>query len=293
VNHGLYAAYLGMRARQNALDTIANNLANSSTTGFKADRLVYRSVEAQELAARERAARESGAAGAAGLQTSPPNPAGPANPALAAPGQVDGTPAAGEVSQTASGTRQNRALGVVASGATDFGAGALRQTGAPLDLALEGDGFFVVQTARGERYTRAGSFALNADGQLVTHRGDLVVGERGPVTVPPGEIGVGEDGTVSVSGRAVERLRIVRFNSPSAALTKEGDSLFAANGSERPTEANNARVLQGSLESSNVNPLAELSAMIENSREFDSLQRSVTLLMNDLGRKIAGEIGRI
>jgi flagellar basal-body rod protein FlgF len=154
----------------------------------------------------------------------------------------------------------------------------LRQTGAPLDLALEGDGFFVVQTARGERYTRAGSFALNADGQLVTQ---------------PGEIGVGEDGTVSVSGRAVERLRIVRFNSPSAALTKEGDSLFAANGSERPTEANNARVLQGSLESSNVNPLAELSAMIENSREFDSLQRSVTLLMNDLGRKIAGEIGRI
>lgn len=263
MNQGLYAAYLGMRARQQALDTIADNIANASTTGFKAGALVYRSVEEGETVS-----------GAAAASAAPNAPAQPLSAGTTAPGHP-------------------RALGVVVGSSVDHGAGALRQTGAPLDLALSGEGYFVVQTARGERYTRAGSFTLNADGQLVTQTGDLVVGEGGPLTLPPGEVTVGGDGSVSVAGREAGRLRVARFERPAAALLKEGANLFAPTGTERPTEATGARVMQGVLESSNVNPVAELSAMIEASREFDSLQRSITLQMNDLGRKVANEIGRL
>lgn len=264
MNQGLYTAYLGMRARQQALDTIADNIANASTTGFKAGALAYRSIEE----------RETFSGGAAEASAPQPGTAEPSGAGTTSPGRP-------------------RTLGVVAGSSVDHGAGALRQTGAPLDLALSGEGYFVVQTARGERYTRAGSFTLNADGQLVTQTGDLVVGEGGPLTLPPGEVSVGEDGSVSVAGREAGRLRVARFEHPAAALLKEGANLFAPTGAEPPTEANGARVIQGTLESSNVNPVAELSAMIEASREFDSLQRSITLQMNDLGRKVANEIGRL
>lgn len=268
MNQGLYTAYLGMRARQQALDTIADNIANASTTGFKAGALAYRSIEEGETFS------------GGGAEASAPQPAAQNAPAQA-------------LSDGATSSGRPRALGVVAGSSVDHGAGALRQTGAPLDLALSGEGYFVVQTARGERYTRAGSFTLNADGQLVTQTGDLVVGEGGPLTLPPGEVMVGEDGSVSVAGREAGRLRVARFEHPAAALLKEGANLFAPTGAERPLEANGARVIQGTLESSNVNPVAELSAMIEASREFDSLQRSITLQMNDLGRKVANEIGRL
>lgn len=242
----LYTAYLGMRARQRALDANANNIANVSTAGFKGERTTYSSVEAD-------AAKASSAAAAA---------------------------------------RAPRALGVLAGGATDFSAGPLRETGRTLDAAIEGDGFFVVQTERGERYTRAGNFTLDAAGQLVTQSGDLVVGEAGPVTVPPGNVAVGEDGTVSVGGSAVGRLRIVRFDKPAAELFKEGASLFAAAEGARPAAAEGSRVVQGALEASNVNSVAEMVAMMRNGREFESLQRAVSLV-RDMGRRAASEIGKL
>jgi flagellar basal-body rod protein FlgF len=260
LNQGLYTAYLGMRARQQALDTVADNIANSSTTGFKAAGLTYSSVEE-------------------GARVAP------------APSQATGSN--DDTSSGASTATRSRTLGVVAYGLTDHASGALRQTDAPLDLALAGDGYFVIQTARGERFTRAGSFTLNADGQLVTQGGDLVEGDGGPLTLPPGEVSVGDDGSISVAGREVGRLRVARFANPASALSREGANLFAATGAEQPSEAASTRVVQGTLESSNVNPIAEMSAMIEAGREFDSLQRSVTLQMNDLGRKVANEIGRI
>ncbi len=160
-------------------------------------------------------------------------------------------------------------------------------------MALSGDAFLVVQTPRGERYTRAGAFTLDSAGQLVTQNGDLVVADGGPLTLPPGEPSIGEDGAVSVNNQTVGRLKLVRFNDPRTALLKEGSSLFVASGSERPQEATGATVIRGALEMSNVNAVSEMVAMMQNSREFDSLQRSITLLMNDLGRKVSSEIGRI
>ncbi|HKX27689.1 MAG TPA: flagellar basal-body rod protein FlgF [Blastocatellia bacterium] len=259
MNYGLYTAYLGMRARMRTIDVIANNIANSSTSGFKAGGMVYHSVETD----------------AAGI--------------LPAWAQPYGQPAAD--AQAGTPLTPSRALGVVTGGLTDFSTGSIRQTGNPLDVALSGDGFLVVQTARGERYTRSGSLTLDATGQLVTMQGDLVVGDGGPITIRPGEVSIGEDGSVSVGGQIAGRLKLVRFENPQAELVKEGDSLFAAISTDPPAESTQTRVLQGALESSNVNPVEQMVSMMQNNREFESLQRSVTQLMTL--RKIASEIGKI
>ncbi len=242
MDYGLINAFLGMRSRQRTLDAQANNIANASTVGFKAERLIYNAIEAQTKGV---------------------------------------------------GDRQNLVAGVSTSSGTDFSAGSMQQTGRSLDVAIEGDAFLQIETPRGTRYTRAGNLGLDANGQLVTKNGDLVVGNGGAITIPKGEISIGADGSLSVGKQTFDKLKLVRFENPTTALAKEGDALFIATGAENPQENVNSRVAQGALESSNVNPMSEMVAMINNNREFESLQKSITLLMNDLGRKISGEIGKI
>lgn len=243
MNYGLYTIFLGMRSRQKTLEAQANNIANASTTGFKAERLLYSSFEAEKK----------------------------------------GT-----------GDKQNLVAGVLTSGSADFTEGSIQQTGRSLDIAIEGDAFLQIQTPRGVRFTRAGNLSLNANGQLVTKNGDLVVGENGAITVPPnGEISIGQDGTLAAGGQTFDRLKLVRFNNPPSALIKEGDSLFLATGAEQPQENINSKVTQGALENSNINSISEMVAMINNNREFESLQKSVSLLMNDIGRKISGDLGKM
>lgn len=279
MNMGLYSAFLGMRARQQTLDTIANNIANASTSGFKAERLFHHSIEAAEA----NLLRVKPIAGAVGAIEIP-----------GATGSLASDASSGNET-TATESALNRVFGILSGGVTDHAIGSFRETGRPLDVALDGPGFMVVQTPRGERYTRAGVFTMNADGQLVTQQGDLVVGESGPIAVPRGKstIGIGTDGSVSADGQPIGKLRVVRFNDARAALAKEGDTLFATNGKEQPQSAFGTRVVQGVLEMSNVNVVSEMAQMMQNSREFDSLQRSVTLMMSDVGRKVANEIGRL
>jgi len=279
MNAALYSAFLGMRARQRALDATANNIANASTAGFKAERVLYRSIEAAETDAQR---AQGNAAGA--NQTTPPQTTA-ANADTQAPAQQSGTMIRARA--------EARSTGVATSGTTDFSAGVIRETDRPLDVALEGDGFLAVQTPRGERYLRAGNLTLDASGQLITQHGDLVIGQGGPITIPPGAVAIGEDGTISVKGHQIDRLKIVRFDNQQAALLKEGESLFMATGQQKPLEANNTRVHQGALEGSNVNTVSEMVAMMQNGREFESLQKSVTMIMSDIGRKVSSEIGRI
>ncbi|MFM9904748.1 MAG: flagellar basal-body rod protein FlgF [Pyrinomonadaceae bacterium] len=242
MNYGLYSIFLGMRSRQNTLETQANNIANASTTGFKAERLAYTSFEA------------------------------------ASKGTSD---------------KQSLVAGVSTSNGTDFSAGSLQQTGRSLDVAIEGDAFFQIQTPKGVRFTRAGNLTLNSGGQLVTKNGDLVVGDNGPITIPPdGELSIGEDGSLSSAGKPVDKLKIVSFVNPASALMKEGNSLFVATGTEPPQESAGSKIVQGSLENSNINPISEMVAMINNNREFESLQKSLTVLMNDIGRKVSSELGK-
>lgn len=260
MNYGLYTAYLGMRARMRSVETIANNVANASTTGFKAERLYYHAVESS------------------GLVT-------PANT------PVSNSPLYSELPAVNDAVRQTRTLGVVTGAMPDYASGELRETGRSLDVSLHGDGFFVIQTPRGERYTRNGAFTLDANGQLVTAQGDLVVGQGGPITLPPGEVSIDASGNIAVAGRPQAQLKVVRFENPREALSKEGDTLYVANGQAQPLEAPSTQVQQGMLEASNVNAVSEMAAMMQNNREFEALQRSITLQMEL--RKIAGEIGKI
>src|SRR2546428_8462505 len=135
----------------------------------------------------------------------------------------------------------------------DFSQGPVHATGNPLDLAVSGQGFFVVATPRGERYTRQGSFGLDGEGYLVTEHGDRVQGENGDVRVGTGDVAIGDDGQVSVDGISVGRLKLVDFGERPA-LVPEGNALFApAPGAAGvPLDANATHVEQGALEAANV-----------------------------------------
>jgi flagellar basal-body rod protein FlgF len=156
----------------------------------------------------------------------------------------------------------------------DVSQGPLVQTGNALDLAVDGDAYFAVQTAGGERYTRDGKFSLNNQGQLVTSDGNLVLGTGGPITFQPTDhdINVAPDGTVTVL-EGVNRIdsirgkiRLVSFDDPQK-LTKLGANLYGA-GTATLQADTKAAVRQGYIEKSNVNAVSEMSRMVEVMRTY-------------------------
>ena len=156
---------------------------------------------------------------------------------------------------------------------TDLSAGTNETTGGNLDFAVQGNGFFAVQTPQGERYTRAGSFTLNASGELVTQSGDKVLGDGGPITFTQqdGKISVGSDGTISTSQGQKGKLRLVSFTQ--AQLKKEGDNLFSSQAAGTPDIE--SRVLQGALEKSNVKPVNEIARLIEITRSYTTIAQMI------------------
>ena len=151
---------------------------------------------------------------------------------------------------------------------TSFEQGALTQTGAPFDLAIEGDGFFLVETPQGERLTRAGAFSPSAEGDLVTYDGFRVLDAGGaPIFVPPdGDIAVSSDGTLSADGNPLGQIGVVR-PLDTAQMVREDGVMFRADGGFEPSD--DARVLQGFVENSNVNPITQLARMIEVQRAYE------------------------
>jgi flagellar basal-body rod protein FlgF len=181
--------------------------------------------------------------------------------------------------------RPDRRLSFVAEAGTalDLVGGPVERTGNPLDTAIKGDGFFVVQTPAGERYTRNGAFSLNPQGQLVTSDGHLVMGESGPIAFSPQETGlaIGNDGTVSTSQGQRGKLRLVRFADPQA-LRNEGSNLFSASAPAQPLGAA-AQVEAGALERSNVKPIVEMTRLIDVNRAYTSIS-SMMARMDELRR---------
>ena len=173
---------------------------------------------------------------------------------------------------------RDRRVSYVKDGGTyrDFSQGALQQTGNPLDVAIQGDGLFVVQTPNGERYTRDGNFQLNAQGQMVTSNGYPVLGNNGPVTFQSTEhdINISPDGTVtSVDGNAPNdairsKLRIVSFANQQQSLTKEGDNLYSAANPADAQPDQTSILRQGYVEKSNVNAVGEMTRLIDVSRTY-------------------------
>lgn len=172
----------------------------------------------------------------------------------------------------------------------DMTSGPLLQTGSALDVAVEGGGFLVVRTAQGERYTRDGHMKLDAQGQIVTSNGDPVVSEGGPITVPPGsgEIKIAQDGTVSTSAGVIGRFRVVAL--PTGALHKEGKNLYSAD--VPPEPATNTRILQGMVERSNVEPVVEMTQMIEVLRTYQHSTETLNAT-DDMIRRAVQRLGEV
>jgi flagellar basal-body rod protein FlgG len=174
---------------------------------------------------------------------------------------------------------------------TDFSGGGLHKTGAPLDLAISGGGFFTVSVNGTEMYTRDGSFTLSADGTLITKDGAAVLGTGGPIQLPLGVISVYPDGRVYVNGVYADTLQMTDFTDRRA-LRKAQDNLYAL----APSAGDSAVPFQGEihpgfLEASNVSAVKEMVDMIQASRAYEANQRMIVAHDAAMGR-IANDIGK-
>lgn len=217
---GLYSAAAGMAAQELQLDALSNDLANLSTTGYKAERVAFSDLLYSNV-------DEAGTATTVGAGAS---------------AQLDGR----VESQ-----------------------GALRETGNPLDLAIEGDGFFAVTGPAGQTLlTRNGAFSVDASGTLVDGRGDrLSPAIKLPAGVLPEDLSIAPDGTVMAGTRKLGQIKLVTVRAPGH-MTPEGDSLFAPTSASGPIEGAGGRIRQGALEDSNVDVGRDMATMMRTQRSF-------------------------
>jgi flagellar basal-body rod protein FlgF/flagellar basal-body rod protein FlgG len=157
----------------------------------------------------------------------------------------------------------------------DMSQGPIQRTGNPLDVAIDGNAFLVVQTPRGERYTRNGALQINSQGQLVTSEGLQVVGQNGPIVFQPSdrEISIGIDGLISVreGQNTIDaqrgKLKLASFAQPQR-LQKDGASTYMAPAGVTPQAPTNAKVTQGAVEKSNVQSVMEMTRMVQITRAY-------------------------
>ncbi|WP_348266058.1 flagellar hook basal-body protein [Edaphobacter sp. DSM 109919] len=252
MDSGLYAAYTGLLARTQALDTAANNLANAGTTGFRAQRDYFSGVLAGGI-------------------------------------DQDTSPDASQVGQSVNG------FGILGGNLLDMGQGQLTTTGDPLNFALQGQGFFAIQTANGVRYTRDGSFMRSATGVLETSAGEPVLDiNQKSITIPSGTVHVGPDGNISVAtanGSAiVAQVGIFDFSDRSA-LAAEGTNRFSADGA-KPI-AGKAALVQGAIEGSNEDAIHGTMQMVLVQRQAEMMQKALSVFDNSFDKVAAEDLPRV
>ncbi len=267
---GTYTAASGMAAQEHRFNAIANNLANADTHGYKRDLAVQKAFPQLLL---RRMSDD-------GVLRVPYRDQGI--------GSVDKAPVIGVLG---TGVEENEVY-------TVFEQGSLEQTENSFDLALQGEGFFVVRTPGGERYTRNGSFLIGPEGLLVTKQGYPVLGENGPIRIKLNNFVVDENGRIFendsfgddperlISVREnewqnteeVDRLRIVDVRQ-TRYLRKQGDSLWRSTRESGDAEIiygeGRPKVRQGFLETANVNPVTEMVQMIEVNRAYEANQKVI------------------
>lgn len=246
---GLYTASSGMMLQMVRQDVLANNLANANTSGFKRDMVIAQEFPTLLLKRMGEVTR----------QNSIPRPVKPE-----------------EIGSLGTGAAVHQIV-------TDYTNGAYKATENPFDLALAQDCFFCIETPAGVRYTRNGSFSVDAEGRLVNAGGYPVLGLDGPVVVE-GDFVVDERGNIIQDGVTVDTLSIVRFPDLDV-LTKVGNDLYAAEGQE-PETPENPRVLQGYLESANVNAVREMVDLITVVRSYEVMQKVIQSQDETLDRLI-------
>ncbi len=217
MSNAIYAALARQTGLMNEMQVVANNLANSSTTGYKTDRAIF----AEFLA---------------GTGTNSPD----------------------------------LSMGGLAAHAFDLEQGGLRFTGGKFDLSIQGEGFFVVDTDRGQRLTRAGHFQLSEQSELIDSAGNKVMNAGGSAITIPEEaavVSIAGDGTISADGQIIDQVGIV---TPNGDLMRDSNTLFSAAGGFQ--QAEEPQVIQGALEQSNVSPVLQVARMIEVQRAYEAGQ---------------------
>jgi flagellar basal-body rod protein FlgG len=174
----------------------------------------------------------------------------------------------------------------------NFEPGVMKATGRELDVAIEGTGFLAVQGPGEVLYTRNGSLHLNNDGTLVTSEGLPVLGEGGPIQIPQGRVSISASGEIQVEGTAIDTLRVVDFANK-LSLEKVGNSLFRSLAEAETLEPGLRNVRQGTVEQSNVNPVREMVVMIDIMRRFESLQKTIFTMMNNINERSINQIGDV
>ncbi|SMC38429.1 flagellar basal-body rod protein FlgF [Sporomusa malonica] len=242
---GIYTAASGMMAETTRTDTIANNLANGNTAGYKKDIAISKDF-ANILIQRINDGQNPATIGRLGLGT------------------------------------------IIDEIATIQTGGSMRPTGNSLDFAVDGKGYFAVETPAGVRFTRNGAFSRNKQGELVTSDGYRVLGQNGAIRIPDGKVSVEETGRVTVDGVDAGQLRLVDF-ADDRQLLKEGASLFSApnNG-----QAAAGKVVQGVLEQSNVNIVSEMVNLISGYRAYEVNAKTVQA-HDQLLDKAVNEVGKV
>lgn len=260
---GLYRSAAGMIPLPYNQDLVTNNLANNNTAGFKQDRMFIRDLVEADLYLNENGIASTGQAPVT-VKTDPP--------AFRA--------SVGDSSR-------------VIEQATDYRQGRMDITGNDFNLAIDGAGFFAVQTPDGVQYTRNGQFAAGANGNLVTAEGFNVMGAGGqPINVQGGKLSVQRNGAVFVDDEQRGTLNVVDFPQPYL-LTKTSDSRFIpqpGGGTAQPAQG--FSVLQGALEMSNANPIDMLVRLIEVERMFEFGQRAIRLQDETLQQAVS-QVGRV
>jgi flagellar basal-body rod protein FlgF len=245
MNSGYYAACTGLMARTEALETIANNLANASTAGFRASHNAFSSLLA-----------------------------------------TTGTFPLSVLNQDAND------YGVLSGTRLDTSQGALVKTSNDLDLAIEGPGYFAVQTAAGPVYTRGGNFRVSPVGQLITAAGDPVMGDTNrPITIIGAPVSISADGTISTNGAISGRLKLVEFPPTVGIKTVGGTYYDAPAGAAVP--AQKSLVHQGMLESSNVNPVTSVVELITAQREVETMRHVLSMINGVLDKTATEELPRL
>ena len=175
---------------------------------------------------------------------------------------------------------------------TDYSPGVIRKTDNALDVAIEGKGFFVIQTKNGIAYTRDGRFTLNKDKNLVTQTGDYVLGKSGRIVVSGDNVKISEKGVINVDGNEVDTLKVVDFRKPSALLRLGKDLYQDPNGLANPKIEKNPELHPGYLEFSNVQAIKEMVKMIDIQRSFGFYQKLMQTIQ-DQDKLSADSIGKL
>ena len=175
----------------------------------------------------------------------------------------------------------------------DFSQGPIQHTGNPLDLAITGDGFFTVNTPRGERYTRQGTFVLDREGYLTTSSGDRVQGSGGDLQLQGTQVVVADDGTVTVDRKPAGQLKLVGFGK-TPALVPEGSGLFKAAPATKPADVEEGAgaLTQGAVEGSNLDAVTGMIELVDVARGYEQYMKALERL-DQLTQKTISEVGRV